>query len=201
MAKRDRHRRTREAAEEEIKLELTPMIDITFLILIFFMLMPFKTLEGKLLAFLPTDKGIQPIPQDPVDTFDIDVHIIPREHKPRNWGPKLSDGTFTQVQMPSKVVYKVKDRETEKIEEVGKWVKEMIDIARAQGIKDKDIKSEIRAGHKIPFKYVIAVLNQFNEVKVTKVEFYGTQIPTKAIREAEFLPYPKANWVGEEAHR
>ncbi len=198
MATRDRHRRTREAAEEEIKLELTPMIDITFLILIFFMLMPFKTLEGKLLAFLPTDKGIQPIPQDPVDSFDIDVHVIPREHKDRDWGPTRNRST---VKMPSKVVYKVKDRETDKIEDVGKWVKEMIDTARAQGITDDNIKCEIRAGHKIPFKYVIAVLNQFNEVKVTKVEFYGTQIPTKAIREAEFLPYPKANWVGEEAHR
>ncbi|MCZ6574666.1 MAG: biopolymer transporter ExbD [Planctomycetota bacterium] len=198
MAKRDRHRRTREAAEEEIKLELTPMIDITFLILIFFMLMPFKTLEGKLLAFLPTDKGIQPIPQDPVDSFDIDVHVIPREHKDRDWGPENNRST---VKMPSKVVYKVKDRETEKIEEVGKWVKEMIDTARAQGITDDHIKCEIRAGHKIPFKYVIAVLNQFNELRVTKVEFYGTQIPAKNIREAGFLPYPKANWVGEEAHR
>ncbi len=201
MAKRDRHRRTREAAEEEIKLSLTPMIDITFLILIFFMLMPFKTLEGKLLAFLPTDKGIQPIPQDPVDSFDIDVHVIPREHKKRDWGPELSDGSFSRVQMPSKVVYKVKDRETEKIEEVGKWVKEMIDTARAQGITEDNIKCEIRAGHKIPFKYVIAVLNQFNHLRIEKVEFYGTTIPPKSIREADFLPYPKANWVGEEAHR
>ena len=196
MAKRDRNRAAREATEEEISLELTPMIDITFLILIFFMLMPFKTLEGKLLAFLPTDKGIQPIPQDPVDTFDIDVQIMPREHKDRKWGP-----LGATVKMPSKVTYKVKDRETEKIEEVGIWVKEMIDTARAQGIKDKDIKSEIRAGHKIPFKYVIAVLNQFNELRIKKVEFYGTNIPPKSIRDAGFLPYPKANWVGEEAHR
>ena len=197
MAKRDRNRAAREATEEEISLELTPMIDITFLILIFFMLMPFKTLEGKLLAFLPTDKGIQPIPQDPVDTFDIDVHIMPREHKDRTWGPETAQ---KMVKMPSKVTFKVKDRETEKIEEVGTWVKEMIDTARAQGITDDNIKSEIRAGHKIPFKYVIAVLNQFNELRIKKVEFYGTQIPSRSIRESPFLPYPKANWVGEAAH-
>ena len=42
-----------EMQEEEIKLELTPMIDISFLILIFFMCLPFKTLDGKLAAFLP----------------------------------------------------------------------------------------------------------------------------------------------------
>ena len=51
----------REIAAEESKLEMTPMIDVTFLLLIFFMCtIKFKTLEGKLAAYLPKDVGVNP---------------------------------------------------------------------------------------------------------------------------------------------
>ena len=40
-----------EFKNEKLKVELTPMIDVAFLILIFFMCLPFKTLDGKLAAF------------------------------------------------------------------------------------------------------------------------------------------------------
>ena len=41
---------------EEAELEMTPMIDVTFLLLIFFMCtIKFKSLEGKLAAYLPKD--------------------------------------------------------------------------------------------------------------------------------------------------
>ena len=42
----------------EFKMEFTPMIDVVFLLLIFFMCtLKFKTLENKLATYLPTDKG------------------------------------------------------------------------------------------------------------------------------------------------
>ena len=42
------------------RLELTPMIDVTFLLLVFFLLtLRFKTLEGKLEATLPRDAGVR----------------------------------------------------------------------------------------------------------------------------------------------
>jgi biopolymer transport protein ExbD len=44
----------------EIKMEFTPMIDVVFLLLIFFMCtLQFKTLEGKLATYLPTDRGVK----------------------------------------------------------------------------------------------------------------------------------------------
>ena len=87
---------SKDILEEEVKLELTPMIDMAFLIIIFFMCLPFKTLEGKLSAFLPTDKGINPIPQEPPNEIKVSVHIVARKEKPRDWGGKT-------VQMPSEV--------------------------------------------------------------------------------------------------
>ena len=41
------------------RISLTPLIDIAFLVLIFFMALPLKRLDGKLSAHLPTGNGIQ----------------------------------------------------------------------------------------------------------------------------------------------
>ena len=54
---------------EDDQTDLTPLIDVAFLIIIFFMCLPFKTLDGKLAAFLPTDKGMAPTPTKPPEPF------------------------------------------------------------------------------------------------------------------------------------
>jgi biopolymer transport protein ExbD len=36
-----------------IKLMMTPMVDLTFLLLVFFMLLPFRSLERQVGAYLP----------------------------------------------------------------------------------------------------------------------------------------------------
>lgn len=52
-----------EEATEEVKMEMTPMIDVTFLLLIFFMCsIKFKVLEGKLQTYLPKDVGVNTTP-------------------------------------------------------------------------------------------------------------------------------------------
>jgi biopolymer transport protein ExbD len=44
----------------EMKLDMTPMIDVIFQLLIFFMCsLKFKSLEGKLASYLPKDVGLQ----------------------------------------------------------------------------------------------------------------------------------------------
>lgn len=60
-----RRERSREGRNDgEVKLELTPMIDVTFLILVFFLCtLSFKTLEGKLAAYLPLAEGLRTTPQ------------------------------------------------------------------------------------------------------------------------------------------
>ena len=62
-----------EMQDEEVKLELTPMIDISFLIIIFFMCLPFKTLAGKLEAFLPKDSGPFPNSVQPPESVKIRI--------------------------------------------------------------------------------------------------------------------------------
>ncbi len=88
----------RELAEEECELTMTPMIDVTFLLLIFFMCtIRFKTLEGKLSAHLPKDVGFQSEPLGPVEKVDIKLTVISEGSKmhPARWGePWSGKGPF-----------------------------------------------------------------------------------------------------------
>jgi biopolymer transport protein ExbD len=43
----------REVDQEEVNMDMTPMIDVVFLLIIFFILMPPKKMEGKLESYLP----------------------------------------------------------------------------------------------------------------------------------------------------
>lgn len=77
-------------AEEEIEMEMTPMIDVTFLLLIFFMLtIKFKTLEGKLSAYLPKDVGVNTSEAVPKEKIEISIKV-------------LKEGTRLNVSGPNK---------------------------------------------------------------------------------------------------
>ena len=64
-----------QAQEANMELNMTPMIDVIFQLMIFFMCsIHFKSLEGKLYAYMPRDKG-RPIenyrPPPPIDEVRI----------------------------------------------------------------------------------------------------------------------------------
>ena len=66
-----------EIAQEDCELEMTPMIDVTFLLLIFFLCtLKFKTLEGKLSAFLPKDVGVNQSEAEPIEKVEITLRVI-----------------------------------------------------------------------------------------------------------------------------
>ena len=62
-------------AQEEAKADMTPMIDVVFLMIIFFICIEFKVLESKLNAFLPTDKGSQSTVVEPEEQLSIKIHV------------------------------------------------------------------------------------------------------------------------------
>jgi biopolymer transport protein ExbD len=178
-----------EMSNETQELNLTPMIDISFLMIIFFMCLPFKTLEGKLQAFLPTDKGINPTPQEPPVEIRVSVHIVARKEEPGTFGPKEA---IQQVSRPTEFKYRYGDSETADLKEVSKFIKSA--MKQNAGAANTKVLGEIKAGHKVPHKYVIAVLNKFAEAGMEKVDFYGTQIPPKPLRAKVYLPFPAKNY-------
>jgi len=178
-----------EMSNEKVELELTPMIDMAFLIIIFFMCLPFKTLEGKLAAFLPTDKGINPTPEEPPPQITVSVHIVARREAPGTWGPEKVQ---TQVMKPTEFKYRFQEEETDDLKKVAAYIKSAKKLAETtEGVK---LVGEIKAGHKVPHKFVVAVLNKFAEAGMEKVDFYGTAIPPKELRMQPYLPYPEKNY-------
>ncbi|KAA3608157.1 MAG: hypothetical protein DWQ01_13880 [Planctomycetota bacterium] len=62
---------------EEVKPEMTPMIDVTFLLLIFFIVtLKFKVLEGRLDAALPKDRGTGTSTVEEIEKVDIIMQVL-----------------------------------------------------------------------------------------------------------------------------
>ena len=171
-----------DASKRDEKLNLTSMIDIAFLIVIFFMCLPFQTLAFKLESHLPKYKGIEAPPQPPKETFEIAVRILGRKEKPREWRGR-------RVPAPTEVRYRFADgRSTDDIWTVGAHIRRM---RREAVAADAKAVGRIHASARIPQKHVIAMLNQFADAGVKDVELQGTKFPSKRALLANGLPYPK----------
>ncbi len=68
-------RERRRGRGEGLAGDMTPMIDVTFQLIIFFMLQKFKTLEGKLSTFLPKDVGVTSGPAKMTPRLDVQVYL------------------------------------------------------------------------------------------------------------------------------
>ena len=64
-----------EDAQQEAKADMTPMIDAVFLLIIFFLCIDFKTLEAKLPAYLPKDKGSQSFAAEPIEQLSLKIYM------------------------------------------------------------------------------------------------------------------------------
>ncbi len=70
-------------AQEEYKPDMTPMIDVVFLMIIFFICIDFKVLESKLPAFLPKDKGSSSDIVAPKEQLSLKIH--PESPGSKSW--------------------------------------------------------------------------------------------------------------------
>ena len=77
----------KELIDDECELQMTPMIDVVFLLLIFFLCtIKFKTLEGKLAAYLPKDVGVNTFEAEPKEKCRrISQVSRPRSHTCPCW--------------------------------------------------------------------------------------------------------------------
>lgn len=144
-------------AEEEVEMNMTPMIDVTFQLLIFFIVtMKFRTLEKKLDSYLPTDFGTNVSPQL-VDELFITVKL----KQPLGSGPLLERETRYYV-------------ETEEISgseaEIFKKIQNKIDSFRRA---NKDAKGKIEAGVGVPHYRVVSVLDLFHKTDYETITFVG----------------------------
>jgi biopolymer transport protein ExbD len=93
-----------EIMDEKCELQMTPMIDVTFLLLIFFMCtLKFKVLEGKLGAYLPKDVGVNPQDAEPKEKVDIRLDVVTVGNRMRYDNETRGPVPYTQADADEKL--------------------------------------------------------------------------------------------------
>ncbi|HZN39831.1 MAG TPA: biopolymer transporter ExbD [Planctomycetota bacterium] len=64
-----------EEVQEEVKWDMTPMIDTVFLMIIFFVCIDFKVLESKLQAYLPKESGTRAAIAEPREQLPVRIYV------------------------------------------------------------------------------------------------------------------------------
>jgi len=110
--KRGERRMRRADRGEGVAGDMTPMIDVTFQLIIFFMLQKFKTLEGKLSAFLPKGEGVNPGPAQMRPRLDVHVYLAERGSFTKEGERKIWSGRKLKWKVNAAWVGTRKDLET-----------------------------------------------------------------------------------------
>ena len=160
-------------SKEDCKLEMTPMIDVTFLLLIFFMCtLKFKTLEGKLAAYLPKDVGVNTMQAEPIPKVEIQLRVVtagtkydPRGSRFGEWsgkpGTRYSNGDDRVIQ------YSIGPRKTNSLAEVQ-------DRLKALHREDEKRPATIDARPGTIYADVVKVLDAALDAGFTEVTFVGS---------------------------
>ncbi len=165
-----------EITNEKCELQMTPMIDVTFLLLIFFMCtLKFKVLEGKLGAYLPKDVGVNTSQAEPVEKVDIRLDVLRPGNKMRETRDGLVPYTDEDVKANRRFVYDntrqirytVGTKRTTKLEEVVKSLKAFIKA-------DPEKKATIDPRTDVTNLDVVLVLDAAMDAGYTDITFKGS---------------------------
>ena len=140
-----------QAQETNMELNMTPMIDVIFQLMIFFMCsIHFKSLEGKLYSYIPRDKG--PSGGNPPPIEEVRIKLVYSESSPLLARVKLGEMDF-------------KDWNS-----LERHLKDL-----ASGLVTPDgldvIPVKIDADGNVPAQAVVSVLNICKKAGVQKTEF------------------------------
>jgi len=162
-------------AGTESKLDMTPMIDVTFLLLIFFMCtLKFKTLEGKLSAFLPKDVGVIEEPVELKEKIEIRLDVTHPGNKVRpgpTSAPYSADDETRRARFvydESRVItYRIGSKKTTDLEEVRSML-------RAFYAQDPTRPTTIDPRQGVITSDVVGLLDVALEVGFTDLRFVGS---------------------------
>jgi len=142
---------------DDIKLQITPMIDVTFLLLIFFMLLPFRTLERKVAAFLPKDRGLAKTKIKLEEKPKITVELKRTENE-KVTRVKLLDQEIGSGQQGFTIL-------DQRIKQIAG--------------NNEELPGEINGWPWVPHRDVIRAIDAFMKANVTDLTFVGAPPPGK----------------------
>ena len=163
----------RELNDEVVELEMTPMIDVTFLLLIFFLCtLKFKTLEGKLAAYLPKDVGVNQSEAEPKEKVEImlrvksaGVKIKPRAKQSDPIVAWTGEGRYV-FDSSRAVEYTVGPKRTRDIDELGRRLVELFKL-------DEERPATIDARPGSIYSDVVLVLDKVLDAGYRDITFVG----------------------------
>jgi len=164
-------------AKDEVELEMTPMIDVVFLLLIFFMCtLKFKTLEGKLSAYLPKDVGVNQMDAEPIEKVEILMRVKEAGKKLRPDGTTYTSDDEAQRRRfiyddTREVEYSVGPRKTRDITELGRRLRKIFKDRVAMGQERVPVSIDPRPG--TVYSDVVKVLDAAIEADFRDITFVG----------------------------
>ena len=176
----------REAMEEQPDLPLTPMIDVIFQLLIFFMFaLKFSGGEGWLYARFPTNMGppYQRTPPLRIQRVRVKLLWVRKGVAQPTWRDLIREPTQDPKGELGCIYLKI-DRTPCGVPMHPDWRKllERLKVAKSRFRPTRHCKSlpvVIEAYKMVPFKYVIYALNTVLKAGVTKITFAAPEIPIK----------------------
>ncbi len=173
---------------DELEIDLTPMIDVVFQLIIFFMcIMKFKTLEKKIAAYLPKDVGLAKTQQEIPEKLKIQVTIHQKESQgvPRYFLMNTEIGGNIGVGVPPLVPPDDKAPSDEKMayqkeyeRHWAQYIKPKLDLLRSEVERyhrqDVEAPGELKAGPDVRHAFVIGALDCYLHAGMKEVTFVGT---------------------------
>lgn len=183
--------RKKKVGLDDLKIDFTSMIDCTFLLIIFFLLMPMRELEGQLESYLPQEGRSDPTNEPPKTTFTLIMKsskLNDQELTTNVLFAGMSMGQFTTFtpeyldhlyslpmdQMRGKIMAEEK-RDKEQFDpgqsKVLKGLLDSMDKATKNAEEARNTDILVDASSDVPFKVVLAVINAAAGEKFTKLKF------------------------------
>lgn len=159
----------KDLAEEECTLEMTSMIDVTFLLLIFFMCtLKFKTLEGKLAAYLPKDVGVNTSEAEEIEKVEVLIKVANEGNKldARGEKPWSGEGRFV-YDSSRRLTYKIGPKTMTNVEDLQA---RLTQLHKADDERPATIDS--RPG--TVYEDVVSVLDATLNAGFTQITFVGS---------------------------
>lgn len=166
---------------EEVVMDFTSMIDVTFQLLIFFMLtLKFKILEGKLESLLPLDKGLSN-KEVTIEFEDVEIVLkVLEEDKAKDSAQRrvryFRNGSNTPFGTSTSTWDKDKKQFVCDPPDTLVRIKAHLDSVRTAS---KESKAKINAWPEVPHDRVVNVLNMMVEAGFTDISYSG--IPNNLI--------------------
>ncbi|MGE0708890.1 MAG: ExbD/TolR family protein [Planctomycetota bacterium] len=163
---------------DEVELDLTPMIDIVFNLLIFFMCATkFRTPEGVIEAFLPKDKG-QAAGTPQIDLNEVRIKLLWYDESGR---PTKEDRGCVVLKVGDDKFNNAGDFERGRFPEMSDVWKnlhaKLLEFkAGYKGSSAKGLPVIIDARRQVPTKYVISALNEVVRAGISDVTFAAPEI-------------------------